>query len=361
MKSPYIADLQAGQIATGVFLVHYKDVRSKKSGDLTLTLTLADRTGDIDARMWDNVDKVVDTFERDDFVRVKGLAQIHQNRLQFTLHTLVRVDEAEVDLGDFFSASARDPEEMFTELRGVIASINDRHLRGLLEAVFGDEEIARKFKRAPAAKSIHHAWLGGLLEHVLSLCALCRLVCPRYPHIDQDLVLTGAILHDVGKIDELTYDRGFNYSDSGQLIGHILQGMRIVDDKIRAIPNFPSRLQMLVNHLIISHHGELEFGSPKVPMFAEAMLLHHLDNLDSKIETIRGAIERDKLVEGNWTTMVHSLDRPILKKEKFLGLTPTPRGPAATSTPSPKPADHERPARSNSVFAERLKSALSGD
>jgi 3'-5' exoribonuclease len=352
MKSPYVADLQPNQLATGTFLVASKDIRQKKSGEPFLSLVLADRSGDIDAKMWDNVDRVMDTFERNDFVRAKGLPQVFQNRLQFTIHTLVRVGDSDVDFADFFPASSRDPEEMFAELGQVIASVGNTHLKALLEAVFADERIARRFKQAPAAKTIHHAWLGGLLEHVLSLCALCRLVAPRYPIVDPDLLLAGVILHDIGKIDELSWDRGFSYSDSGQLLGHILQGLRIVDEKARGIADFPPKLKVLLDHMILSHHGELEFGSPKVPLFAEALLLHHLDNLDSKMDAIRGAVEKDKHIEGAWSAFAPGLDRHVLKKERFLN--PPPPAPAD------RPKRPETPASSNSVFADRLKQALGG-
>jgi 3'-5' exoribonuclease len=334
-------------------MVTYKDVRQKKGGDHFLSLTLADRSGDIDAKMWDNVDKIMDTFERDGFVRVKGVSQIHLNKLQFTIHTLQAVPESEVDLGDFFPASSRDPEEMFAELRGHIDAISNPHLKALLTAIFDDAGISRRFKRAPAAKSIHHAWLGGLIEHVLSLCSLCKLIGPHYPHVDVDLLITGAILHDIGKIDELNYERGFSYSDEGQLLGHILIGLRMINEKLCLLPEFPPRLRTLVEHLVASHHGTLEYGSPKVPMTAEAMLLHHLDNLDSKMETVRGAVEKDKLAEGAWTTFIPSLERPLLKKEKYLNVSSAPKPVAAPPAPAPPPK-----APAVSEFAAKLLGAI---
>ena len=358
MKSPTIASLEVGQADTGVFMVSSKDVRQKKGGDHFLSLTLADRTGDIDAKMWDNVDKVMDTFERDGFVRVKGVPQIHLNKLQLTIHTLQAVPESEIDLADFFPASARDPEEMFVELRGHIDGLANAHLKALLNAVFDDAGIARKYKRAPAAKSIHHAWLGGLIEHVLSVCTLCKAVGPHYPHVDMDLLLTGAILHDIGKIDELNYDRGFSYSDEGQLLGHILIGLRMVHDKLALLPDFPPRLRTLVEHMVASHHGTLEYGSPKVPMTSEAMLLHHLDNLDSKMETVRGAVEKDKLAEGSWTTFIPSIERPLLKKDKFLNGTAAAAKPAVGQTTIPvEPPKTKAPVVSD--FAAKLMGAIS--
>ncbi len=362
MKSPNIATLEVGQSVTGVFLVAHKDVRQKKGGDFFLSLTLADRTGDIDAKMWDNVDKVVDTFERDGFVRVKGVPQIHLNKLQFTIHTLQAVADSEVELADFFPASSRDPDEMFGELRGHIEAMSNPHLRALLKTVFDDAGIVRRYKRAPAAKSIHHAWLGGLIEHVLSLCSLCKLVGPHYPHVDVDLLITGAILHDIGKIDELNYERGFSYSDEGQLLGHILIGLRLIHEKIALLPDFPPRLRALVEHLVASHHGTLEYGSPKVPMMAEAMLLHHLDNLDSKMETVRSAVERDKLAAGSWTVFIPSIERPLLKKEKFLNLTspaPAPAAPIPATAPAPPPPVESKPKLAPvSEFAAKLLGAI---
>lgn len=360
MKSPYVAGIEANQTVSGVFLVQFKDVRQKKSGEVFLNLVLADRTGDLEAKMWDNADKVADTFEKDDFVRVKGMAQVFQNRLQFTVHTLTRIDEREVDLLDFLPASKRDPDEMFRELGAIIEGMSNPHLRGLLQAIFRDGEIAHKFQRAPAAKTIHHAWLAGLIEHVLSLCSLCKAVAPLYPAIDLDLMLTGAILHDIGKTEELTYGRSFGYSDIGQLIGHINIGMRIVADKIREVPDFPAPLRILVEHMILSHHGELEYGSPKTPMFAEAMLLHHLDNLDSKMETMRAALDKDRGPDNNFSGFVPSLERQVLRKDRFLN-PPPPQDPRKAAAPQPPREQREpRPSASNPAMADQLKKALLG-
>lgn len=384
MKSLYIRDLQPGTQSNGIFLVQSKEVRQKKSGEPYLSLQLSDKSGDIDAKMWDNVEQVVETFEKNDFVRVTGLPSVYNNRMQFTIHKLVRLSDNQVDFGDFFPASPRDRDEMLGELLGIVAGMQNVHLRALLEAIFADEGIASRYKTAPAAKTIHHAWLGGLIEHVLSLCTLCKLVAPHYPHVDGDLLLAGAILHDIGKIEELSYDRGFGYTDVGQLIGHIQIGLSMVNDKARLVPGFPPKLKLLLDHMILSHHGELEYGSPKVPVFAEAMLLHHLDNLDSKMETIRGSIERDKVVEGSWTGWSASLERTLLKKEKFLAAgEPLDRPDAPASAPAttqgahlPPAGAHVKPASAPSVppdkrrarpepgptlFGDRLNDALKGN
>jgi 3'-5' exoribonuclease len=372
MKSPYLSDLKPNQVFTTTFLVHVKDVRQKKSGEPYLSLLLGDRTGEIDAKMWDNVVEVVDTFERDDFVKVKGLLQIFQNRLQMTVHKMARVLDADVDFTDFFPASTRDPLEMFAELRALVSAMRNPHLKALLDAFLNDEPLARMYRTAPAAKHVHHAYLGGLIEHVLSVCRLCHLTSSHYGNLDPDLLLTGAILHDVGKVAELTYERSFGYSSEGQLLGHIIIGLRMLNEKLQQIPDFPPKLRILVEHLIVSHHGELEYGSPKVPLFPEAMLLHHLDNLDSKMECMRALAEKDRHVEGHWTGYSPSLDRAILKKAKFLGEATAPssdsappRDPApvvaaepASSAPAQAP---QRFAPSSSPFAEKLQQAWRKD
>ncbi|MBI4461080.1 MAG: phosphohydrolase, partial [Acidobacteria bacterium] len=195
MKELYISDLRPNEIVVSEFLVHTKEVRHKKTGEIYLSLFLADRTGEMEAKMWDNVDQVHETFERDDFIKVRGAVQLYQNRTQMTVHKLRRLEEHEVDLADFFPRSARDPEEMWRELQEVVSGIEKPHLRVLLEKILSNPEIAVRLKQAPAAKSLHHAYLGGLLEHILSLSRLTKLVAQNYPAIDRDLVLTGVVLH----------------------------------------------------------------------------------------------------------------------------------------------------------------------
>ncbi|MBS1876973.1 MAG: HD domain-containing protein [Acidobacteria bacterium] len=364
MKSPYVSELEPNQVISAIFLVQSKDIRQKKSGEPYLSLMLGDRTGDVEAKMWDNVSDVMHTFERDDFVKVKALYQIYQNRPQLTLHKLAKMDEREVDFADFFPASSRNPDEMFAELCGIVSEMRNPHLKALLELMFADERIAGLYKIAPAAKVVHHAYLSGLIEHVLSVCKLARMTAGHYAHVDVDLVLTGAMLHDIGKIEELTYDRGFGYSSEGQLIGHIVMGIQMIGEKLRLLPDFPPRLRTLVEHMILSHHGELEYGSPKVPLFAEALLLHHLDNLDSKMECMRALVEKDRHVDGCWTSYSTSLDRAVLKKARYLDpANGTPAAAEATPRPTvlqPVAVAASRPAPPprTSIFGDKLKQAL---
>jgi 3'-5' exoribonuclease len=373
MKSPYVSELEPNRVITSSFLVHSKEIRQKKTGELYLSLMVGDRTGELDAKMWDNVTEVLDAFDRDDFVKIKGLVQVFHNRPQLTVHKVRRMDDSEIDFADYFPSSKRDPEEMWAELRGLVAGMSNPHLKSLLEAFLNDPDIAQRYRRAPAAKSIHHAFLGGLIEHVLSLCALAKLVGGHYKSVDPDLLLTGVVLHDIGKIYELNYERGFSYSNDGQLLGHITIAVRMLGDKIRALPDFPPRLRVLVEHMILSHHGHLEFGSPKVPQFPEALLLHYLDDLDSKMECMRALVEHDRQLEGCFTSYSSALERTTLKMDRYManGVATPPRPAAAsqpafdaqmeTSAPPPAPAPVQHPlfaTKPDSIFADKLRQAL---
>jgi 3'-5' exoribonuclease len=394
MKSPLVNTLVPNENVTAQFLVLSKEIRQKKTGEPYLALHLADRTGEIEAKMWDNVAEVMHTFDRDHFVKVKGLPQVYNNRSQFIIHRLRRLADHEVEFADYFPCSERNPEEMFEELRGIIAGIGDSHLRALLNLVFDDEQLVALYKIAPAAKSIHHACRGGLLEHVLSLCTLARLVGDHYPEVDSDLLLTGVILHDIGKVEELSYERSFGYSTEGQLLGHIVLGLRLIASRFERLPDFPPKLRTLIEHLVISHHGELEFGSPKVPLFPEALLLHHLDNLDSKMNAMRTVLKRDSLADGEFTGWIPSLERVLLRKERYLKATtivqpPAPAAeapvaaasaasqsePAAEPPPpviipapaapspvraTPRPAERKPEPPMNTLFGEKLQAVLEG-
>jgi 3'-5' exoribonuclease len=261
-----------------------------------------------------------------------------------------RMDSSEIDFADYFPCARRDPAEMWAELRGIVCGMANPHLKGLLEAMLDDPEIAERYRRAPAAKQIHHAYLGGLLEHVLSLCGLARLTAAHYENLDRDLLLAGVVLHDIGKIYELNYERGFSYSNEGQLIGHIAIALRMVNEKLRGLPDFPPLLRSLVEHMILSHHGQLEFGSPKLPQFPEALLLHYIDDMDSKMACMRALIEHDRQVEGCFTNYNAALARPALKMGRYLSAggekVPSdgagPGGSAQTRGSAPPPSRDQR-------------------
>ncbi len=305
------------QVITSSFVVAAKQVKSKKNGESFLSLTLADRTGQIDAKMWDNVAEAVDTFEQDDFLKIRGLINRYNRRFQLTIHKLRRMEESEVDYADYLPKTSKDLDALWRTVGEFTASFANPHLKALLEAFRADPEIAAAYRTAPAAKTLHHAYIGGLLDHVVSLMKLCDLAARNYPEIDRDLLLTGAFLHDIGKIHELSYARSFAYTTRGQLLGHMILELEMLQAKVAQVPGFPAELKTLLEHLIISHHGKYEFGSPKLPMFPEALMLHYLDDLDSKMESMRAHLEREGDV-GEWTGYNPSLARPLLNKKKFL-------------------------------------------
>ena len=320
MKEFYIRDAaqQENKIVTTSFVVSNKQIKSKKSGEPYLDLTLMDRTGTIQAKMWDNVEECADAFEQDDVVKIKGLLNKYNQRWQLTVHKIRKVDEAEIDFSDYLPKTSKDVDELWRALGEFVASIGEPYLRHLLELFMADPEIARAYRNAPAAKSMHHACIGGLLEHVVSLFRSCDLVARNYAFINRDLLLTGAFLHDIGKIRELTYNRSFGYTTEGQLLGHLIIDLELLHAKLELLPGFPLPLKMLVEHLIISHHGQYDFGSPKLPMFPEALMLHYLDDLDSKMEAMRAQCERDADLDSPWTAYNSALARPLLNTQKFL-------------------------------------------
>lgn len=350
MKSPFIRELKPEEIATAVFLVQTKEVRQKRTGEPYLSLVLSDRTGEIESKMWDNVAEVVETFDRDDFIKVKGLMQLYNNRPQLTIHKLRRVADHEVDFSDFFPASRHDPEAMWNELRAMVAGLDNEHIRRLLDAFLDDPAIAARYKVAPAAKTIHHAFRSGLLEHVLSLAKLAQVTARHYGAVDISLLMAGVVLHDIGKIHELSYDRAFGYSPEGQLLGHIAIAIRMIAEKLQLFPEFPVELRNLIEHMVLSHHGQLEFGSPKLPIFPEALLLHYLDDMDSKMECMRVLIDKDPQAEGYFTSYSPALTRMALRKSRYLDGNAVK--PALCETESNPPADEfdsTAPGRSNAA------------
>jgi 3'-5' exoribonuclease len=333
MKEFFISDCsqQENKVITSSFVVVSKQVKPKKTGEPYLALTLGDRTGQIEAKMWDNVEEFIDVFEQDDFLKVKGLINKYKNRFQLTIHKLRRMQDGEVDFADYLPQTSKNIDELWHTLTEFVGTFESPHLKSLLELFLADPEIAERYRMAPAAKSLHHAYIGGLLDHVVSLFRSCDLLCPNYPQVNRDLLLTGAFLHDIGKIHELTYNRSFSYSTRGQLLGHMIIELEMLQAKLQQLPGFPADLKTLLEHLIISHHGQYDFGSPKLPMFPEALMLHYLDDLDSKMEAMRAHFEREADLDGPWTSYNASLGRPLLNSAKFLRA----KGAAEPNAPSP--------------------------
>jgi 3'-5' exoribonuclease len=331
MKDFYIKDAAEveNKIIVSYFVVGAKQIKPKKTGEPYLALTLCDRTGQIDAKMWDNVTEVMDEFDQDDFVKVRGLINKYNGRFQLTLYKLRRMGDSEVDFADYLPSSPRDIDELWRRLGEFVAGFSNPRLKALLEAFMNDPDIAQAYRTAPAAKTLHHAYIGGLLDHVVSVFNLCNLACQNYPQVDRDLVMTGIFLHDIGKIHELSWARSFSYTTRGQLLGHMIIELEMLQEKLRAFPDFPPELKILIEHLIISHHGQYEFGSPKLPMFPEALMLHYLDDLDSKMESMRAQFEREPGAAEGWTGYNPSLGRSLLNSRKYLAKATEEKQPEA--------------------------------
>jgi len=320
MKEFYISDCaqMENQTITSLFVVALKQVKSKKSGELYLSLVLADRSGQLQANMWDNVADTISAFEQDDFVKVKGVVHKYNGRWQLTVHKIRKLGESEIDYSDYLAKTTKDVEQLWQTLCTFVESFQNPWLKSLLKEFTSDEALVAAYKTAPAAKTLHHAFVGGLLEHVVSLFTVCDLAARNYPQVDRDLLLSGAFLHDIGKLHELTYQRSIAYTTKGQLLGHMIIELEMLHQKIARVPGFPDELKVLLEHLIISHHGEYEFGSPKLPMFPEALMLHYMDDLDSKMESMRAQFEREAEFDSPWTSYNPSLARPLLNPKKFI-------------------------------------------
>jgi 3'-5' exoribonuclease len=316
MNRVFINQFKKGQIVEGFFLAKEKTASKTKTGNPYLSLRLADRTGEIDGRVWDKASDFGSLFEKDDVIKVHGEVEEFQGVLQLRVLRLRKAAAGEFDLIDFLPKTAHDVDLMLSEIKGIAETLRNPHLRALLDSFLADEEFVKKFKTAPAAKAMHHVYIGGLLEHTLSVLRLIRLVAPQYKAIDLDLILAGGFLHDIGKVDELAYERTFDYTDLGRLLGHITLTVEKVAKKIQSLPDFPENLALLLKHLILSHHGEYVFGSPKRPKTLEALLLHHIDDLDAKINGFLAWIDKEKDSASRWTSYHKLFDRFILKPQE---------------------------------------------
>jgi 3'-5' exoribonuclease len=324
MKEIYVADVGKfeNQAVVSFFAVASKQVRSRKDGSgQYMALTLGDRTGQIESRMWENFAEAAAGFEPGDVVKVRAEVCRYNGRLQLNLEKLRLAAADEVELADYVPHTQKDVGELWSTLVRTVDSFSDLSLQALLRSFLDDAVLAAAFREAPAAKSLHHAWLGGLLEHVVSLVGICELAARHYPEINRDLLLTGAILHDIGKLEELRWGTSFDYTLQGQLVGHITLGIAMIEKKLAALPDFPPALRILVEHMVLSHHGKLEFGSPKLPMIPEAVLLHYMDDLDAKMHMMRSEFARHEAEggeAGEMTDWVRAMDRPLLNTATFL-------------------------------------------
>lgn len=313
MKEIFTEDLKEHDSFDSVFLVANKNLSAGKTGKSYIAVSLMDKTGSIEGRVWDNAEHFSGLFNAEDFVHVKGSVSAYMGKLQVKVTSIRRIDDNDVDVKDFLPTAKRPVAEMFEELMNIAGTMKDRWLKQLVLDMFSDTKIADDYKHAPAAKGMHHVYIGGLLDHSLSLCRLIEKIRGHYEGVNWDLITTGAILHDVGKTRELSYSRAFSYTDEGRLLGHITIGVEMIDEKLRKIEGFPTELAMLVKHMILSHHGVYEYGSPKRPKTVEATILSYLDDLDAKVNSLQAFIKSEAGNDSNWTGYHRLYERYIYK------------------------------------------------
>jgi 3'-5' exoribonuclease len=301
-----------------VFLASQKQLRPNRNGNLYLQVELSDRTGSISARMWNADDADYRAFEDGDFIRVEGATQLYQGALQLIATSVCKARPEEVEFDDFACLTPADIDRMAIRVAELLRAMKNPELRNLAECFLADEDLMSRFTRSPAGVKNHHAYPGGLLEHVLNLMEVVDRVVDRYPAIDADLLMMGAFLHDLGKIEELSCDKGFAYTDAGQLLGHTVLAVSMLDQKVAEAERLSGEQMccetvLRIKHMIVSHHGQYEFGAPKLPMTLEAIALHHLDNLDAKLHSFEQLMRDDANLDSSWTQFHHNLNRKLFK------------------------------------------------
>lgn len=357
MRKIFVKEIKDRAQVDSSFLVKEKITAMAKNGKPYLTLRLMDKSGEVDAKVWDNVDTMSAIFDKDDFIKVHSKASVYLGKMQLVISELQKVPEEEVVLADFLPESERDIREMEAELATFVTTINDVNLKRLLAVFFDDPSFLAVYGRAPAAKGMHHVYLGGLIEHSLAVAKLVDRIVPLYAGLNRDLLIAGALLHDVGKVREIAYLRSFDYTDEGKLLGHITIGVEMVREKIAGLADFPQSLAMLLQHMLLSHHGQYEFGSPKLPMTLEATILNYLDDLDSKINGIRTHVGKEPDNHSRWTTYHRLYDRYFYKGDPpCCEEEDTPAAPdireEAPSRPQPEREEKERKGFHNNPFED---------
>ena len=323
MGKSFVVDLVEGEPVTSFFLAKQVQLRQRRSGEPYLSLILGDRTGEIAAVMWEGVEETSKDLAEGDVAKVQGHLGTYMGERQLTVTRLRKANPEEIALEDYLPRSSQDPAALLARLREMVDSVREPHLKRLLRDLLVKEPFLDAFTAAPAAKSIHHAVLGGLLEHTVSVIGLCGLLADYYPALDRDLLLAAAMLHDVGKTRELTWDRVFDYTDAGRLLGHITLGTLLVEEQIRAIPEFPEDLAQRLLHCILSHHGELEWGSPRRPKTLEALVLHYAEDLDGKVNAFLSfAQSHSDPQHPGWTEFNKALDRYLYFGRRDAGEAP---------------------------------------
>tara|TARA_Y100000814_G_scaffold239371_1_gene183648 strand:- start:1475 stop:2458 length:984 start_codon:yes stop_codon:yes gene_type:complete len=319
MGRQYINQFSEGESINQVFVANGKQLRPNRQGNLYLQLTLSDKSGSVNAMQWNANQSVYDSFENGDYVIIKGTTQLFNGNLQIIVQQLKKADESRVDEADFVTLTIENIGQLIVQLRQFVDSISHPQLQSLCQQYLDSKDIMEKFSQAPAGVKNHHAYQGGLLHHVVSLMELAESVVQHYPEVDRDLVLAGVLLHDLSKTDELAYERSLEYTDEGQLVGHLVMGVELLGKQIdqweaNQGTTFPNDIAIQLKHMIVSHHGQYDFGSPKLPMTLEALVLHMIDNLDAKVHQFSHAMDSEANPGDNWTPFIPTLGRKLYKK-----------------------------------------------
>ena len=317
MTHKFINEIGPAETVNDIYMVRDPILRSTTKGDLYIAMFLCDRTGQLNGRMWQATEIVYKSLPKPGFVHIKGRSELYQNNLQIVVNTVTPIDPSKVSVDDFLAHTANDIGQMFSEVKEIVGGIRNTHLKALAEAFLADKDLMDKFCAAPGGVKMHHDYIGGLLEHTHSMMRVAQAILPLYPHVQADLVVAGIFLHDMGKTEELAYDMAFSYTDSGQLIGHITKTMLMLHKKAETLRgqgvNVSAEVLDTLGHIILAHHGQLEFGSPKLPATCEAFMVYYLDDLDAKMNQVNSAIDSE-LSDSNWTAWQGALQTRLYRK-----------------------------------------------
>lgn len=352
-KTVFAENIKPDDQFDSIFLCQSKSLFTGKTGKPYLSLTLIDKSGSVDAKVWDNAEQASSLFSDGDYVKVRAKATTYNGNIQLRISRIKAIDADQVNPEFFFPTTSFDVGEMLSELRGIVESLENENIRKLLLLFLDDEEFLSVYKRTPAAKNIHHPFLGGLLEHTLSLMNVARLLCSHYEQIDFSMLAAGVFLHDIGKTRELEFERGTGYSDEGRLVGHITIGIEILNERIAQIPDFPEDLKVLLKHMILAHHGTLEFGSPKRPKIIEAHVLSVIDDLDARMNSFSEILAKETK-NSRWTTYQRLYDR-YLYRWQGPEIMDDSEEEEAPETPDHRPTEKPSSRKKNEKFSNAIR------
>ena len=317
MAHKFINEIEPGETINDIYMVREPILRSTTKGDLYIAMYLSDRTGQINGRMWQATEAIYKALPKPGFVHIQGRSELYQNNLQIIVNNISVIDPGSVDVDDFLARTDKDTDKMFEEINKTVSRLKNPHLKALVEEFLADTELMEKFCKAPGGMKLHHNYIGGLLEHTHNMLRVALAILPLYPDMQSDLVLTGIFLHDMGKTEELSYDMAFSYTDSGQLIGHIVKTALMVHQKADTLRAKGTQIEQTILdalvHIILSHHGAFEFGSPKLPATPEAFMVYYIDDLDAKLSQVTIAIDNEQ-GDSNWTAWKNALQTRLYKK-----------------------------------------------